>query len=109
MVPIAHSVFWFSSSITCTYVCWFERYTEMRGRRRLPLSLARIFAWRLRRRFSLSVIAARVSVETVAAASRKREAISTKWKSDVREVSERRARAGKKNTRWKVEKHHVIQ
>jgi hypothetical protein len=63
--------------------------------------------WRFCRRFSLSVIAARVSVETVAAASRRREAISTKWKSDVREVSE--IRAGKKSTRWKVEKHHVIQ
>ena len=88
MVPIAHSVFWFSSSITCTYVCWFERYTEMRGRSAVPLSLARIFVWRFCRRFSLSVIAARVSVETVAAASRRREAISTKWKSDVREVSE---------------------
>ena len=25
IVPMAHSVFWFSSSITCTYVCWLER------------------------------------------------------------------------------------
>ena len=25
MVPTAHRVVWFSSSITCTYVCWLER------------------------------------------------------------------------------------
>jgi hypothetical protein len=58
----------------------------------------------------LSVIAARVSVETVAAAETSEE------RGDIDEVEIRRqrgvrdARGKEKHTmRWKVEKHHVIQ
>ena len=36
MVPSAAMVFWFSSSITCTYTCWLDLYTEMRGRSDVP-------------------------------------------------------------------------
>ena len=39
MVPTAQSVVWFSSSITCTYVCWLLRYTLILGRSAVQAAL----------------------------------------------------------------------
>jgi len=57
-LPMAASVVMLTSSMTWTYVCWLLRYTEMRGRSAVPLSLVRIFVWRFWRLFSLGGVPA---------------------------------------------------